>query len=632
MSDLKNLTHYLIPVFFLFIIGGTLLNFSIFYYPSQIAYFSYALLSVVFLVGLLFSKVIKPTSLGISLPFLTICIWFLYIAFQVKITQGINFSFYYPLINLSFLLTVYILAQLKNFNFSLIFKVIIVLAVVQALLCLFQYLSIINSESTYFKVTGSWQNPNVTAMFLTMTMPASYYLWLKTKQKKILVIAIALIVITLLLLGCRSAFLGIGICIILVLIRNNNVLLFIKNKAYRTYKILGFCLLVSFAIPFAKQFYQSKKASADGRLIIWKVSATMVANSPLTGIGYGLFEQQYNLKQASFVSQNKLNVQEKAIAGAAKMAYNDYIQNAVEGGIIGLILFSAVVLTLLSVKIPRKDQHNNEPLFTNENKSNYLFVCKMGIAAFAVMGMVNFVIEAIPVMCLFVFYAAILSANTSAKVNLPKFGNNFYQRLSYSTLFILSGLLFGKVLLFSHANLKNKQAKDLLINQQPKDALIILKLLENQLSNLESYQSNYTAVSFALKDYQNAIEHLQIAKRISSNPNLYSLSATIYQKMGQHQLALKELQMQCLLTPALLTPKYNLMKCALLLNKQQIAIASAQEISYLKPKIPSKKATYIKLEAQKLLRKLGVKSNPYTLLKTKILDMAPAFPVNQSKF
>lgn len=629
---MKNLINYLVPVFFLLIIGGTLLNFSVFYYPSQIAYFSYALLSSVFLIGLLFAKIIKPTSFRISLPFLTLCLWLLYIAVQVKITQGFNFSFYYPLINLSLLFAVYLLAQQKKFNYPLIFKGILLLAVLQALICLLQYLSIINSYSTYFKVTGSWQNPNVTAMFLTMTMPVAYYLWLTTEKKKILVLAVALIVIALLLLVCRSAFLGIGIFIILILFRNYNLLFYIKNEAYRTYKIIGLMLLISISIPFAKQFYQSKKASADGRLIIWKVSATMIANHPLIGGGYGLFEQQYNLQQAKFIAQNKLKVQEKAIAGAAKMAYNDYLQNAVEGGIIGLILFSAVILTLLLVKVPSEDKPNNQPLFLHENKSNYLFVCKMGIAAFAVMGMVNFVIEAIPVMCLFVFYATILSANISATINLSKFANNFHQRLSYGSLLILSGLLFVKVLLFSHANFKNKQAKDFLNNQQPKQALIILKSLENQLSNLESYHSNYTAVSFALKDYPNAIEHLKIAKRISSSPHLYSLSATIYQKMGQHQLALQELQMQCLLTPALLTPKYNLMKCALQLNNQQIAIASAQEILQLKPKIPSKKATYIKLEAQKLLRKLGVKSNPYTTIKIKSIGMAPTFPINQPKF
>ncbi len=43
--------------------------------------------------------------------------------------------------------------------------------------------------------------------------------------------------------------------------------------------------------------YKTKQASADGRILIWKVSAGLLAGKPFGGYGYGLFEREYNLAQ-----------------------------------------------------------------------------------------------------------------------------------------------------------------------------------------------------------------------------------------------------------------------------------------------------------------------------------------------
>lgn len=48
--------------------------------------------------------------------------------------------------------------------------------------------------------------------------------------------------------------------------------------------------------------YQLKKESADGRRLIWKVSSTLVASHPATGVGFGHFAGAYGEAQAAYFS------------------------------------------------------------------------------------------------------------------------------------------------------------------------------------------------------------------------------------------------------------------------------------------------------------------------------------------
>ena len=60
-------------------------------------------------------------------------------------------------------------------------------------------------------------------------------------------------------------------------------------------------VLLLFVSVAGTKMYGMKKDSADGRLLIWKLSAEMIVANP-AGYGYGLFEKNYNLYQADHFS------------------------------------------------------------------------------------------------------------------------------------------------------------------------------------------------------------------------------------------------------------------------------------------------------------------------------------------
>ena len=86
--------------------------------------------------------------------------------------------------------------------------------------------------------------------------------------------------------------------------------------------------------------YHLKKDSADGRLLMWKVSAQIIRERQGLGVGVGHFPEAFAEAQASYLRH--ASSQEKWVAGCPEYAFNEYLQMAVESGIFPLLLFLMV--------------------------------------------------------------------------------------------------------------------------------------------------------------------------------------------------------------------------------------------------------------------------------------------------
>ena len=86
--------------------------------------------------------------------------------------------------------------------------------------------------------------------------------------------------------------------------------------------------------------YHLKKDSADGRLLMWKVSTQIIREQQGLGVGVGHFPEAFAEAQASYLKH--ASSQEKWVAGCPEYAFNEYLQIAVELGIFPLLLFLMV--------------------------------------------------------------------------------------------------------------------------------------------------------------------------------------------------------------------------------------------------------------------------------------------------
>ena len=93
--------------------------------------------------------------------------------------------------------------------------------------------------------------------------------------------------------------------------------------------------------------YCYRPASANARLLIWRVSADMVADRPLLGHGVGAFAKKYMLYQAAYFEQNPTSPF-ATVADNATSPFNELLNLAIAQGAVGLLLFLSALFAALA--------------------------------------------------------------------------------------------------------------------------------------------------------------------------------------------------------------------------------------------------------------------------------------------
>lgn len=339
-----------LPIVILVIIAGSLLNTRYFYIPTLSAYYLFIISTTgmgIITGYMLIKKYISKINLSWSLFF--IAIWCIYVIIQTYLTGNNSAMQIYYLSMLLFFICITLFFNHPRFSFLLLYKLIFALSCIEALICVLQYAGWCGSISPYFKVSGTCVNPNVTAMYMAMGVPAIPVLHGQSgkKLKRFILAGTGMIIIALFLLKCRSAFIGGAMGITIFFALKYRVFHWFTDPINRKSVIFITIFSLGIVTSVANIVYHTKKDSADGRKFIWKVSSAMIAEKPFAGYGYGSFEREYNLYQSAYVGAGKASAAELENARHVYMAYNEFLQNLLEGGLPGLLLFLLVIISLL---------------------------------------------------------------------------------------------------------------------------------------------------------------------------------------------------------------------------------------------------------------------------------------------
>jgi len=115
-------------------------------------------------------------------------------------------------------------------------------------------------------------------------------------------------------------------------------------------------IILSLSSAFA--LYSLKKESVEGRLLVWRVTATLIGEKPLTGHGAGSFTRDYMQAQADWFSSGRGTQSEIDRAGSPNYVFNELLELWLEKGLI------AVVVSLLGIYCllyPRLTRSGNPP-------------------------------------------------------------------------------------------------------------------------------------------------------------------------------------------------------------------------------------------------------------------------------
>ena len=228
---------------------------------------------------------------------------------------------------------------------------IIFLGMVEGIIAIFQKTHWLNSVHHDFNVTGTFSNPGPLGGFMGATITIILGLYLTKKcfiPKWALFTIFILFCFILLLADSRAGFLStlFGMATLCCLFKKMKVESFVLIKSVS---------LFLFMILFIISIYYYKKDSADGRLLIWRVSIDMIADAPLVGHGIGTFENKYMYYQAQYFESHPYSKYEK-LADNIVYPYNEFLRIGVEQGIIGIIFILCIIASIF--KYTSKEKYN----------------------------------------------------------------------------------------------------------------------------------------------------------------------------------------------------------------------------------------------------------------------------------
>lgn len=253
-------------------------------------------------------------------------------------------------------------------------------ALVEALWGIGQYAGLFPAYHRLFGISGSFFNPGPYAGFLSVIFPVALASALKNQPETACIFtrkrscmtpegwkngitgllasaACTAIVPALALTLSRTAWISTAAGSILVGWIYYRPGIKIKKFAIRRRglaTLVGIGLIAGTALA-ATSLYRLKKESAQGRLLLWKISARTLLTNGIKGMGCGGFAAAYGKEQAAYFSAGKGSDAEKKVAGCPEYAFNEFLQTGIELGAGGLILFLTLFFIAIRSCIGRKD-------------------------------------------------------------------------------------------------------------------------------------------------------------------------------------------------------------------------------------------------------------------------------------
>jgi O-antigen ligase len=464
----------------------------------------------------------------------------------------------------------------KKINFIVIF--VIFSALIQVLIGLFQLYGILPSYNDDFRITGTTSNPAMFSLYLAVLFPIIFSWYLSPDIigkcskgiKTVAFLTLAVIVVILISTLIRTAWIGIlgGGMVVLLFYYHRQIRKIIGNISWLK-KIIILCFTAGLLLTGGYRLYLLKAHSAYGRLFIWEVALDMLKENPVTGVGYNRFAAEYNDWQAKYFMAHPEQTEKTFVADNVQIAYNEFLQTAVETGIVGILLFMSIIL-FLTVRIARKFKeigHRNDVTF-------FLLVsCFSSFTVILIMSFFSYPLHCMPVGIIFIILVGLLNSDVTLPDNDAKplicFPIHMSNRFFVRAVFALS-TLFVSVLITNNLKKINcyigwRKAVWAYNNQHYEASGSIYKDLYPDMKDNGLFLLYYGTTLTAGGDCEHGRQLLDEARKYISDPVLYIKMGDCCRIEKKYSEAEQHYKYASAIIPGRLYPKYLL---ALLFEEQ----------------------------------------------------------------
>jgi O-antigen polymerase len=583
-----------ISVFLIFTV--TLLNSQAFGADTLIAYFFYSVLVYFFSAIVLMRIFLQRKSIfQVAMPLACFFLLALYATILGLSKNWLSLTNWYWITNFLFLFSM--TAWLQNQNlFSkqkdeindgqftqrnirvTILKMIVTLCTIESIIVILQFLKVFPSPNKYFACTGTWYNPNVIAMFLSLGSFAFYMLIQTNEKSKLwLKILLTITILSILMLQCRSAYL-----VIFILFIYSQWDLFsgyLKGERPSNYKriIIGFAVTAIFVLALTNLITQ-KRNSTNTRAEIIRNGFRVVDESGFWGAGFGMFEKTYNFSTAT--EQTSSN-------GHVNMAYNDFLELLIEGGWPALLLWIFCIVLFFR---------------TVTSNQQYKAIGIAVISSFLILQLTNFAISAIPVFVLFLVYMALFTKpELQVKPSYEKV--SFFIARTSTVFMVIATFITSFFVLRLMTGFYQKWQFDL-AHKEVKMNEIHLKeyaAIGKTITGFSSYHETYGDLLMKSRKWLDANAQYKIALEKSCEPTLLEKLGVNNQQLGLFDSAAYYFTLSAQMQPFKFRPKAFLLDLYVMQNDTTSVLEMARTILDMPAKVKSKRVEEIKNYAKQKL-------------------------------
>jgi len=597
---------------------------------SEKSFFFFAVLAIILILRVFkntFQK--KSFYIRITWPDFFLAVYAVYIVFNrflVAKNAG-NSLHFFETIGLAI---IYILFRATGNKTNIFFLYVLMIAgTVQAVYGTLQLYGIYHSHHNLFKSTGGFFNPGPYAGYLASVFPValSFYLfygrlngesqlvkWIQNlyfftinklkirefNNKKInlsfipsyfALLPVVTILIILPALRSRASWLAVLAALGYIFYNKYYIREILATRLYTNAKKTG-AILLSFILltGLILGLYHFKKDSADGRALIWQVTAKMIREKPLTGMGYEKFTAKYMNYQAEYFEKNP-GSNFDMVADDNMYAFNEYLKIASETGFTGLIL---ALLVIVLVFVVRTD--------INSQQKKVIIASRAGILSVLVFALFSYPAEILPIKLNFVFLLAVLAGYTKTiKIyTLARFFR-FVAAMGILVILIFSVPFFKKW----HQSYKVWNDANMAYNWELyEDCLEDFERAYPMLKHNGMFLVNYgKALSMAGKNRE-AIDMLTYAQDYLTNTIVFTAMGDSYKALDEYKEAEKAYTHALNMIPGRFYPKYLLAKLYDESGQTEKVLTMAREILEMEVKIESTAVEEIKTEMEKMINKI----------------------------
>lgn len=331
-------------------------------------------------------------------------------------------------------------------------------------------------------------------------------------------------------------------------------------------------LSISMMCTLLYGFYDLRKESADGRILIWKVSYDMIKDKPLFGHGANGFRANYMGYQAEYFKTHPRSTF-SYLADDNHYAFNEFIRVWVEQGTIGLLLYLLILYRLF---------FNKKAITKNDG----LVIVKSALVALLVFGFFSYPMDIFQFNLMSVLFIAVIPTRSITKkhINTLRFNGVYMSGVSSAKVVIIGvfSVVFiaavGLVPTIRNYEVACKQWDTALKRFNETDtakSITMLKASYPQLKNNGIFLSTYGKALNLSGQYIEAIPVLLRANiQLPSAANYIELGKS-YKATNQFENAKNAWCKASYMVPAMFTPHYLTAKMYCQIGK----MAEAQQIA-----------------------------------------------------